>query len=185
VPDPEPTSLPQVVPITAEELQRIPEVDVSEEVAGTYLQKGAHISRVATPHKRNVRSAQDWASEIELWQAFVTNGGAAWGAFEPGRSEGARLIAFAVLRTELSEGTTQLASLYVDRAWRRHGLATALVDAVAGASRSVGATNLYVSAARTESAVSFYLGHGFRPVETPNPELFELEPKDIHMSLPL
>jgi ribosomal protein S18 acetylase RimI-like enzyme len=200
VPDSEPTPVPQVVPISAKELERVPEVDVSEEVSGIYLQDGAHISRVDRPHKRNVKSAEQWAPEIQLWQTFVNNGGAAWGAFEAGRlPDGglpdnglpdnglpdSRMIAFVVLRTELSETTAQLAALYVDRSWRRHGLATALVDAVIGASRAGGAADLYVSAARTESAVAFYLGHGFRPVETPNPELFEFEPKDIHMSLPL
>jgi hypothetical protein len=58
-----------------------------------------------------------------------------------------------------------------------------LVGAVIDAALATGATNLYVSAVPSESAVGFYLSQGFRPVGTPRPELFELEPEDIHMSL--
>jgi hypothetical protein len=42
-----------------------------------------------------------------------------------------------------------------------------------------------VSATESESAVSFYLSQGFRPTATPNPQMFELEPLDIHMVRPL
>jgi GNAT superfamily N-acetyltransferase len=172
--------VPEVVQISAEELERIPEVDVSEDIAGTNIQSGMHLERVERPRIREPRSAEKWAPEIQRWRDFVINGGTAWGAFVADR-----LIAFAVLRVELSKDTAQLAGLYVDRSWRRHGLATALVEAVAETARTGGAVKLYVSAAETDSAVSFYLGHGFRPLETPNPELLELEPKDIHMILPL
>jgi hypothetical protein len=41
---------------------------------------------------------------------------------------------------------------------------------------------MYVSATPSESAVGFYLRHGFTPVADPLPELFELEPEDIHMA---
>jgi hypothetical protein len=33
--------------------------------------------------------------------------------------------------------------------------------------------------------VRFYLGRGYEPMAQPLPELFELEPEDIHMSKPL
>ena len=35
------------------------------------------------------------------------------------------------------------------------------------------------------SAVGFYLSQGFRPADTPIPELYALEPEDIHMLRPL
>jgi hypothetical protein len=46
------------------------------------------------------------------------------------------------------------------------------------------ARGLYVSSVPTDSAVGFYLSRGFRPTE-PLPELLALEPRDIHMLLPL
>jgi hypothetical protein len=44
---------------------------------------------------------------------------------------------------------------------------------------------MYVSATPSESAVGFYLKHGFRLAIEPIPELFEEEPEDIHMLLDL
>ena len=108
----------------------------------------------------------------------MVEGGRAFGSFEEDR-----LLGIAVLRAALDKDTAQLAGLYVDRECRRHGFANMLVGAVIDAALATGATNLYVSAVPSESAVGFYLSRGFRPVGTPRPELFDLEPEDIHMSL--
>ena len=40
---------------------------------------------------------------------------------------------------------------------------------------------MYVSATPSGSAVGSYLKHGFEPTPYPHPELFALEPEDIHM----
>jgi GNAT superfamily N-acetyltransferase len=162
--------------VTADELARIPEMDVSEEGAAVYVQRGTHLEVVRKAHRRPPRSAEEWDPEVRHWQGVVGEGGAAFGAFE-----GDRLIGFAVLRLGLTEDMAQLAGLYVDRAWRRSGLATVLVEEVVGRARVDGAARLYVSAAPSDSAVGFYLSRGFEPVAEPNPELFELEPDDIHM----
>ena len=47
------------------------------------------------------------------------------------------------------------------------------------------AKRLYVSAVPSESAVGFYLKQGFEPTEDVHPDLYELEPEDIHMILNL
>lgn len=46
-------------------------------------------------------------------------------------------------------------------------------------------TTLYVSATPSESAVGFYRSMGFAPTTEPDPRLFALEPKDIHMIMAL
>jgi GNAT superfamily N-acetyltransferase len=162
--------------MTADELSRLPELDVSEEGTAVYVQRGTRVDLVRRGHRRPPRSAEAWEPEVRLWQGFVRDGGAAFGAFD-----GDRLIGVAVLRLGLAKDTAQLAGLYIDRAWRRHGVATALVDDVAGVARAAGAAWLYVSAAPSGSAVGFYLSRGFEPTAEPDPELLELEPEDIHM----
>jgi GNAT superfamily N-acetyltransferase len=166
--------------VTADELARIPELDVSEEGAAVYVQRGAQVELVRRAHRRPPRSAEEWDPEVCHWQDVVREGGAAFGAFD-----GERLVGFAVLRLGLTEDMAQLAGLYVDRAWRRHRVATALVGEVVHLARADGADWLYVSAAPSDSAVGFYLSRGFVPVAEPNPELFELEPEDVHMVRPL
>jgi GNAT superfamily N-acetyltransferase len=172
--------MPSVVPITAEELNRIHELDVTEEIDHVYRQHGSRLELVAQSHSRSARSEDDWAPEVRHWQAFVRDKGAAWAAFENGR-----MIASAVLRNSLEPDMSQLAGLYVDRAWRRTGIGSKLVEAVATEAREAGAKRLYVSAIPSEATVDFYLRLGFQPTESPNHGLFELEPEDVHMCLNL
>ena len=40
---------------------------------------------------------------------------------------------------------------------------------------------MVVSATPSENTVRFYLRRGFAPMADPFPELFELEPEDVHM----
>jgi N-acetylglutamate synthase-like GNAT family acetyltransferase len=51
--------------------------------------------------------------------------------------------------------------------------------------RELGAIRVYVSATPSQSAVEFYRGLGFELVSEPLPELYALEPEDIHMILEL
>ena len=44
---------------------------------------------------------------------------------------------------------------------------------------------MVVSATPSENTVRFYLRRGYRPMAEPFPELFELEPDDIHLAKPL
>lgn len=77
------------------------------------------------------------------------------------------------------------ASLHVSRAHRRLGVASALWDAAVDLARGAGATQLYVSASSTRSAVGFYLSRGCRLADPVHPTLFEHEPEDIHLVLDL
>jgi hypothetical protein len=47
--------------------------------------------------------------------------------------------------------------------------------------RELGTKKLYVSAAPSENIVNFYLRQGCVLAEKADPELFELEPEDIHL----
>lgn len=115
-------------------------------------------------------------SRIEGWRAVLDRGGVLFGALD-----GERLAGFAVLLPELSQGMAQLAALFVDRSYRRCGIATRLVEEVQRRARETGARRLYVSAIPSGSAVGFYLKLGFKPTAEVNEELFALEPDDIHM----
>jgi GNAT superfamily N-acetyltransferase len=95
------------------------------------------------------------------------------------------VVGFAVVRFDLTPRTDQLVALFVDAMHRRSGVASALVDEAVRRSRRRRARTLYVSAAPSDSAVPFYLARGFVPTRDPNPELYALEPDDIHMLLAL
>ena len=60
-----------------------------------------------------------------------------------------------------------------------------LIQEVLQLAKEFGASDLYVSSIPTKNSVDFYRNHGFKLAEEVHPELFELEPEDIHMVKPL
>jgi len=75
----------------------------------------------------------------------------------------------------------QLMRLHVSRDQRAHGVGSRLFEQARGEARARGARGLYISATPTENTVRFYQRRGSTLLETPDPELYALEPQDIHL----
>lgn len=120
------------------------------------------------------------ANKVSFVQSIVEKGGLLWGAFD-----GDRLVGIAALQPRLTDTMAQLAFLHVSNGYRRQGIASRLFDKMETLARESGARSFYVSATPTGSAVGFYTSRGFEMTQSPHPELFELEPEDIHMTKPL
>ncbi len=161
--------------LAADELSRVHEIDVSESGTFVYRYVAGRIEPVDETWRR-VPRAEAWQRYVEDWRAVLAAGGAAVGAFA-----GEALAGIAIVRYRLEGDMAQLVGLFVSRDVRRQGVATRLVDEVARLARAHGARELYVSATPSESAVGFYTRQGFRLAERVNPELYALEPDDIHM----
>jgi GNAT superfamily N-acetyltransferase len=91
------------------------------------------------------------------------------------------LVGLAVYRPRLTDQLAQLAALFVSRSHRRQGIAARLTAEACRQAQSDGHAGIYVSAIPSESAVGFYRGQGFVPTLDVHPELYKLEPEDIHM----
>jgi len=151
----------------------------------------AHLSRWHYPQIFNtfMEAFADYAvsmsyltreSLLSRWIKNAVDFKASVGAFD-----GERMVGIATLRRGVRPGVDQLEALFVDRAHRRMGVATALVAGIEERSRAGGARCLYVSATPSESAVGLYRSRGFAPTADPIEELLALEPEDIHMVLRL
>jgi len=162
------------------ELARAAEIDVTEHGSVVLEQRGETLTARAETWSRPPRTADRWTEFEARWRAFIPDAGAALGAFQDGR-----LVGIATLRRGIRPHVDQLEALFVDRAHRRRGVATALVAATEGLAREGGGRILYVSATPSESAVGCYRSRGFVPTPDPLPELLDLEPDDIHMVLAL
>jgi GNAT superfamily N-acetyltransferase len=163
-------------------LERIGDIDRSEHVTGAY----------ACRHGRLEVEAVDWQvpdwftdgrpqhsvqSNIHDWRPLLEqHGGVLFGALY-----GRRLVGMAIYRPRLAPDMGQLAVLHVSHEYRRRGLGSALTEQVALLALADGARRLYVSATPSAGTVHFYLSQGFVPVDQPHPELYALEPEDIHM----
>ena len=116
------------------------------------------------------------AEQIAFCRGHLDRGGVPLGAFD-----GEKLAGIIILQPEIRPGLAQLAYLHISRAYRRKGIAGELLVQLESRAKQAGAKRLYVSAIPSGSAVGFYSSQGFQITTDPIPDLFELEPQDIHM----
>lgn len=163
------------------DLHHIGDIDRSEEVRAGYEMHEGSLRRIdvhwdVPPWRPDGEGDHTVPAKIAGCRQDMDRGAVAYGAFD-----GERMAGIGVLLPELHEGMAQLTFLHVSRPHRRAGIAAALVGELFRAAGERGATTVYVSSAPTESAVGFYLRHGFQPTDEPDPDLLALEPEDIHM----
>ncbi|MEM7335437.1 MAG: GNAT family N-acetyltransferase [Chloroflexota bacterium] len=116
------------------------------------------------------------AAEIRFCQSHLDKKGRMCGAFDA-----ETLVGMGILTPDIAPVTAQLAFLHVSKLYRQQGIAGKIADILFEEAKSGGAKQIYVSATPSGSAVGFYRSKGFEPTNTPIPDLFELEPDDIHM----
>ena len=158
------------------EVERVSELDVSEDGVFVFKQIGNRIEKHDTEWHRPRWNAAKCRSIVEGITSNLESGGVMLGAFD-----GESLIGVAVLRYRLEESVAELAGLWVSRDYRRKGVARQLTSEIFRLAKEDGAHEIYVSATPSESAVVFYTSQGFRPTHNVNEALYKQEPEDIHM----
>ena len=159
------------------EVAQVWSIDRSEVIEGLYHREGGTL--VLQPRHLVVSG---WPpGEAEKYTPILLDcfdrGGWFQGAFDD-----ARLIGVAVLESRFIGGSQlQLKFLHVSRAYRSRGLGARLFELARTTARERGATRLYISATPSEHTINFYTRLGCVVAREPDPELFELEPEDIHL----
>jgi GNAT superfamily N-acetyltransferase len=167
--------------LVAADLVRIGEIDRSERIDALYVQRGSRLEE-----KAGDRSAPAWFSEGEgehsvahqraECERHLAAGGIALGAFADGQ-----LVGIGVVTPHIRPGIAQLAFLHVSNAYRARGVGGHLSEELERLARDHGDTTMVVSATPSLNTVRFYRRRGFEPMAEPLPELYELEPEDVHM----
>jgi GNAT superfamily N-acetyltransferase len=163
------------------ELGRVSEIDRSETIDAIYVQEGSHLELrrgdFSSPPWDPVGEGEHSLSAVrEALVGWSEHGAAALGGFD-----GDRLVGMGLVLPHLRPGVAQLAFLYVSSGYRGRGLGGRLADELEQIARDAGDRSLVVSATRSRNTVHFYRQRGFEPMDEPLPELYELEPEDVHM----
>lgn len=168
----------ELVRLQAEDVELLRALDRSEVVDGVYRQVGNEL--ILSDHDEIVDGWPAGVLEKYLrpWAAAAAAGCPLIGA----RLEG-KIVGLALVNPRHRTGLAQLMSLYIDRTVRRRGVAGRLCRSAFDLSREAGAASIYVSSSPTRGTVGFYWSQGFRPcaADTIDPQLYALEPNDIHM----
>jgi GNAT superfamily N-acetyltransferase len=166
--------------LDVDELALVAEIDRTEAIDTLYVQEGALLREV-----RGDFSAAAWdpvgtgehsvAAQCAELARYVEKGAICVGAF------GDRLIGIGVVLPHLRPGVAQLAYLYVTDGRRGEGVGAKLTDELERLAREAGSHSIVVSATPSRNTVDFYRRRGYEPMAEPLPELYELEPDDVHL----
>ena len=166
--------------ITREEIERIwDEIDRSEAIEGIYYLRNGEL--VLEEEHYDLRG---WApGEREQYTPILCDcfdrGGTFYGAFEDGRMVGAAVLESRFIGKRKDQ--LQLKFLHVGSDCRKQGLGRVLFERAVARADELGARRLYVSATPSENTINFYLGWGWVVAKEVDPDLFDLEPDDIHL----
>jgi GNAT superfamily N-acetyltransferase len=163
------------------ELSRIVEIDRSERIYVLYEQHGTqlvarHGNWRASAWDPDGNGEHSVEAKMHELQRYAGTGGVALGALASGR-----LVGIGVVVPHLRRGIAQLAFLHVSASFRARGIGSRSFEQLEEIARAAGDSEMVVSATPSENTVRFYLGRGFQPMADPLPELFEVEPEDVHM----
>jgi ribosomal protein S18 acetylase RimI-like enzyme len=167
------------------DIELLAEIDRSEHISRAYEFNDGQLTLVEVDWQ-----VPNWFTEgagdhglteqIAFCRSHLDQGGVLLGALHENL-----LVGIAVVRPELHGEMAQLAFLHVSREFRRQGIAQKLMGEACQIARSAGARRMYISAVPSDSAVDFYLFQGCELADPVDPELYALEPEDIHIILDL
>ena len=164
-----------------QELHRVSEIDRTERIDRIYVQRGARLETVdgdfsASAWRTEGVGEHSVAHQVQECERWLDAGGIALGAFD-----GERLVGVGVVVPHIRPGIAQLAFLYVSDGFRDRGIGRRLSGELDAVARAAGDTSVVVSATPSIHTVEFYRRRGYVPTASPLPELFELEPEDVHL----
>ncbi len=170
--------------LTEADLPLIAHIDRSEVIRVGYVAHAGTLSRIdvqwdAPNFIQEGDGRHSIAAQVAFCRRHLDAGATVLGAFD-----WERLVGMGVLTPGIRPGMAQLAYLH-SSPYRRMGIASRITQRLLDLARELGSNRVYVSATPSQSAVEFYAGLGFKPVSEPLPELYALEPEDIHMILEL
>jgi predicted N-acetyltransferase YhbS len=162
-----------------EEIEQVWNIDRTEVIEAIYrFENGTLLLR---PQHHDVSG---WPpGEAEKYTPILLDcldrGGWFYGLFDD-----AKLVGTVVVESKFigkHKDQLQLKFLHVSSSYRNRGLGTRLFELARATARERGARRIYISATPSENTVNFYLRLGCAVAHEPDPELFELEPEDIHL----
>ena len=163
------------------ELSRVAEIDRTERIDVIYQQRAPNWwsgagTGVRLPGTTTGTANTPSRHSGTRWSDYIDAGGFALGAFSNGR-----LVGIGAVVPHLRPEIAQLAFLHVSESFRATGIGRRLSDELDLIARDAGDTEIVVSATPSENTVRFYMSRGYELMAQALPELYELEPEDVHM----
>ncbi len=166
-------------PLRRDEIPLIWQIDRREVIDNIYYLREGKL--VLEPEHYDM---QGWPpGEAEQYTPLLLGcydrGGFFWGAFEQDTLAGVSILEGKFIGSQHDK--LQLKFLHVSRDCRGQGVGTKLFNIAVEKAKELGAKKLYISATPSENTVNYYMRLGCVLATEIDPELFALEPEDIHL----
>ncbi|GAJ06623.1 unnamed protein product [marine sediment metagenome] len=167
--------------IKREEIKEVRELDKNEIVKQIYYYRNGRLVLEDEYYDIKSWNLEELERIIRDLYDLYDRGGVFYGAFK-----NHKLIGIIALETKFigsNNDQLQVVFLHVAHDFRDKGLGSNLMNLVTKRARNMGAKKLYIPATPSMHTVDFYMGLGCKLASEINPELFKLEPEDIHLEL--
>jgi predicted N-acetyltransferase YhbS len=164
-----------------DEIKKIWTIDRSEVIEAIYYLEDGNL--VLKPEHYDMQGWPPGEGEkyTPVLEDCFDRGGWFYGLFN-----GDQLVGVAILENHFigsNRNLLQLKFLHISSKYRNQGFGKRLFDLARAESIRRGAKGIYISATPSENTINFYLSLGCKVSGNPDPDLFELEPEDIHLEL--
>ncbi|KGL41022.1 GNAT family N-acetyltransferase [Listeria newyorkensis] len=167
--------------LVRDELSQLKDIDRKEFVGEVYYVRNQMLQLVKEYYDIEGWLESELTIYVQRLESLFDRDGIIIGAYEEGI-----LVGLVSLESYLIDGKTmKLDMLYVSHDYRGKGLGRRLIDIISQEATELGAKELYISATPVRNTVDFYLRLGAELANPPDIYLFELEPLDIHLILPI
>ncbi|UCE44472.1 MAG: GNAT family N-acetyltransferase [Candidatus Bathyarchaeota archaeon] len=166
-----------------EEIEKVRGIDRSEIVKQIYYHKDGKLTLEDEFYDVRGWNPSELEGNIKHLHDLYDRDGTLFGAFEEDR-----LIGISALESKFigrKKDQLQLYFHHVDKHYRHKGIGERLLGKIIEKARELGARKLYISATPSRNTIDFYMHMGCRLTSELNPELYRLEPEDIHLELKL
>ena len=166
-------------PLRRKDIEQVWTIDRSEVIEHVYSYESGTLVLKAEYHDVAGWPPGKAETETPLLIDCLDRGGWCYGLFDDAKLIGAAILDGRFMGRKQQQ--LQLTFLHVSNAYRKQGLGRRLFTLAKAEARARGATGLYISAAPSENTVNFYRRLGCVVTQEVDPDLFALEPQDIHL----
>jgi len=166
-----------------DEIEKIRDIDRSELINSIYVFDGIKLVEKTVHYDMKGFPVSALNNILNDQKDLLSNNGVVFGAFD-----GELLVGVASVENRIRgriNNYCKMDILHVSKEYRKHGIATRLIEECKSVARKFGANRLYISATESKNTVEFYQKRGARLIEEIDEELFKLEPEDIHLEIEL
>jgi GNAT superfamily N-acetyltransferase len=167
--------------LSANELSLIGTIDRAEEIFEKYIWQTDLLILVPGYESVSSFTEEELHQIISRQEKLLKEGGKVIGAFDTDTLAGVASVE--QMRRGNKAEYCKMDILYVSQPYRGKKVGQQLVEESKIIARQFGATKMYISATPTRYTVDFYLAMGARLATEIDPELWNLEPEDIHLEM--